>query len=137
MKVDDIPFVRHVGIKADDSGVLRLAFSQQTQNHLQTFHAGAQFILAETASGDCLQTLFPELVAQVIPLLRNAQVKYKKPALSSLSAQASVTQADVERFRKQFASKGRGNIDVEVDLLDAEGNVTCQARYSWFVSKLP
>ena len=137
MNVTEIPFVRHVGIDTDDSGALRLEFSQAVQNHLQTLHAAAQFALAETASGDCLQQLFPELVDQVVPLLREARIKYKKPAFSSIRAQALVEQAEVERFQQQFASKGRGSLAVDVEVLDSEGNVTCQAHYSWFISQRP
>jgi hypothetical protein len=43
-------------------------------------HAGAQFTLAETQSGLYLQTLFPELESQVIAILRESKMRYKKPA---------------------------------------------------------
>ena len=78
MDVVQIPFVKKVGITQAVNGKLELAFSDDTHNHLATMHASAQFTLAETASGEFLQTLFPELVGKVIPVLRDATVKFKK-----------------------------------------------------------
>ncbi len=57
----EIPFSKHIGIKAlKKDNRLILPFSDRVQNHLGTFHAGAQFSLMETASGDYLQQRFPD-----------------------------------------------------------------------------
>ena len=52
MKVIEIPFVKKVGITKTENNKLELAFTADTQNHLETMHASAQFALAETASGE-------------------------------------------------------------------------------------
>ena len=79
MNVVKIPFVKKTGIIKTENNELILPFTTDTHNHLKTMHASAQFTLAETASGDFLQTSFPELVGKVIPVLREAKVKFKKP----------------------------------------------------------
>ncbi|MCW8838458.1 MAG: DUF4442 domain-containing protein [Thiovulaceae bacterium] len=71
-------------------------FQDYILNHIKTIHASAQFALAETQSGIHLQRLFPELEEKVVPVLRDAQMKYKKPA--------------VEKFKTQFEKKGRGSL---------------------------
>ena len=56
MDVTKIPFVEKVGVIKSTQGVLELSFNKTVQNHLPTIHASAQFALAETASGEILQT---------------------------------------------------------------------------------
>ena len=68
MNVAKIPFVEKVGVKRNTQGYLELSYDEGVLNHLQTIHASAQFTLAETASGELLQTRFPELVGRVLPI---------------------------------------------------------------------
>ena len=136
MQVTEIPFVKHLRIDKDAQGNLSLPFNHEMQNHLQTVHASAQFALAETASGEYLQKLFPELVGKVVPLLRDAQVKFKKPAQTYVTAIPSVDETEIETFRNQIEKKGRGSIHVNVTVRDEAGSTSCTATYNWFVTKL-
>jgi len=136
MDVTEIPFVKKVGITQSSTGELELAFSDDTHNHLATIHASAQFTLAETASGEYLQTLFPDLAGKVIPVLRDATIKFKKPAVKTILAYSSVADESVEKFSAQFSKKGRATICVDVVIKDIENTVTCVASYNWFVQKL-
>ena len=136
MDVTEIPFVKKVGITQATDGNLELAFNDDTHNHLATMHASAQFTLAETASGEFLQTLFPELVGKVIPVLRDASVKFKKPAVKNIIAYPSISDESQEKFKTQFEKKGRASISVNVEIKDIENTVTCIATYNWFVQKI-
>lgn len=136
MNVIEIPFVKKVGITQSEKGELELPFTNETHNHLQTIHASAQFTLAETASGEYLQTLFPELVGKVIPVLRDATIKFKKPAVKTIISYPSVSDESHEKFNSQFSKKGRASISVDVDIKDIENTVTCIATYNWFVTKI-
>ena len=136
MDVIEIPFVKKVGITKTNSNELELAFTADTHNHLETMHASAQFTLAETASGEFLQTLFPDLVGKVIPVLREATVKFKKPAVKNIIAYPSLSNEAHEKFNTQFAKKGRASLCVEVEVKDVEGTVTSVASYNWFVQKI-
>jgi len=53
MNVAAIPFNRFLGLRADGVS-LTLPADPNYQNHLGTVHAGAQFALAEAASGQWL-----------------------------------------------------------------------------------
>ena len=136
MNVVEIPFVKKVGITKTKNNKLELAFSEDTYNHLDTMHASAQFTLAETASGEFLQTLFPELVGKVIPILRDATVKYKKPADKNIISYPSISEEVREKFDTQFYKKGRASISVDVEIKDIENTVTCIATFNWFVQKI-
>ena len=135
MKATEIPFVRHIGIEEHGSN-LSLACKDDVLNHIQTIHASAQFTLAETQSGLHLQSLFKELEGKVIPVLRDAQVKYKKPAQEKIFAYASADDEAVEKFRTQFERKGRGTLQISVEVKDVNGLLTSQATFTWFVQAL-
>ncbi len=136
MDVLKIPFVEKVGIKRRTDRSIELPFERSVQNHLQSIHASAQFTLAETASGEILQTLFPELVDKVIPVLRDSQIKFKKPALKTISAYATVPEEILINFTEQLSTKGRALIAVNVEVKDSDGLVTCMGVFNWFVQKI-
>lgn len=133
MNVLEIPFVKKVGVTKNNNAELELAFKEDSHNHLQTMHASAQFTLAETASGEFLQTLFPDLVGKVIPVLRDASIKFKKPAVKDIVAYPTISNEGRDKFNTRFAKKGRASISVDVTVKDIEGTITCSARYNWFV----
>lgn len=135
MKVTDIPFVQHIGIEQDKSE-LSLGCNGNVMNHLRTIHAGAQFALAETQSGIYLQTLFPGLEGKVVPVLRDAQIRYKKPAVEKISAFVSSSQRAVEKFRIQFEKKGRGVLEVSVEVKDINETLVSEASFKWFIQAL-
>jgi len=136
MDVIGIPFVGTVGIVRTNEGKLALPFEQGIHNHLQTVHAGAQFALAETASGELLLSLFPDLADKVVPLLRDSQIKFRKPAQGALTAYPSITDEALDKFRTQFTNKGRSSLAVDVELKDAADVTTCVATFTWFVQGL-
>ena len=135
MKATDIPFVKHIGIE-EENNELSLEFKEDILNHIKTIHASAQFTLAETQSGLHLQSLFPELEGKVVPVLRDAQIKYKKPAQEKIIAFSSADEEAIEKFRSQFEKKGRGSLQINVEIKDVNDLLTCQATFTWFVQAL-
>jgi len=135
LKAADIPFVKYIGIE-EKNNELSLDFSENVLNHIKTIHASAQFTLAETQSGLYLQSLFPELEGKVIPVLRDAQIKYKKPAQEKIIAFASAEKEAIEKFKLQYNTKGRGSLQVEVKIEDINNMITCQATFTWFIQAL-
>jgi len=135
MKVTDIPFVSHVGIKVDAEQTLTLTNIPPVQNHLQTIHAAAQFALAETQSGYYLQSLFPDLQDEVIPLLRSSEVKYKQPATTQIYTRAFAEETALTKFHEQFSKKGRATIKVYVEVVDIHETVTMEGVFGWFVQR--
>lgn len=136
MDVTQIPFVAHVGITRNAQGLLELPFASSLENHLSSLHASAQFTLAETASGDILQSELPELVDHVVPLLRESTLKFKKPANQTVIAYPEIATEQVHKFRSQFDTKGRATLLVEVAVKDSEGNITCSGKFNWFLQRI-
>ncbi len=136
MEISDIPFIKKVGVHKNRSGQCELTFEPSLLNHLQTLHASALFTLAETASADALQHHFPALVGKVAPLLRNSQIKFRKPATQSVTAYAQIADENIARFSAQFERKGRAAIDIEVEIKDGSSDVICAGSFNWFVQRM-
>jgi len=135
MEVTQIPFVKLIEIN-DEKAHLSLEYKENILNHVETIHASAQFALAETQSGVFLQELFPNLEGKVIPLLRDATIKYKKPAQKKIYAFISVSDENLKKFQKLFEKKGRGSIEVDVIVKDIDNVVTAVASFVWFITKI-
>lgn len=136
MEITEIPFARHLGITQNAQAALELPFTPVLRNHLEGLHAGAQFALAETASGACLQARFPQWADRVVPVLRQGEVKFKKPAEGAVTAYPMIEEAAAEAFEAQLTRKGRALVKIEVALRDENNETTCQAGYTWFVQVL-
>ena len=137
MQITDVPFVAQVGIYRDMEGRLMLSTTQEVTNHLGTLHAGAQYLLAETASGDYLQQAFPELATRVVPVLRSSAIKFKRQAEGAIVAFPDMSDEERTRFLSQFSRKGRATVTVSVEVRDTGGHLTSQGTYEWFVQQLP
>lgn len=136
MEITQVPFARTIGLNKSESGGLELCFDKSLHNHVQTVAASAQYSLAELASADHLQKLFPDLVNKAVPLLRDSRLKFKKPAQSRLAAFPAVSGNAVAKFAEQFNNKGRALITIDVAVRDVEGAVTSSGSFVWYVKKL-
>ena len=131
MKIIDL-----IGIKKDENTLPSLKLSENNKNHISTMHAGAQFILAEMASGVYLTSLFPELKDKIIPLMRNSCIKYKKPAIGTITTHPHLSDEEKERFKSQFSKKSRGTIEVEVTLKNEDNEIVSIGSFTWFIQKI-
>lgn len=113
-----------------------LTLSKNNKNHIGTMHAGAQFILAETASGMYLSEHYPELKDKIIPLMRESKIKYKKTAIGTITAHPFLSQDAKEKFEKQFLKKSRGTITVDIDLKNEDNEVVTSGTFTWFIDKI-
>ncbi len=134
MEATEVPFVKLVGIKRKVEGTLKLDYTHNIQNHIQTIHGAAQFALAETQSGIYLQSLFPQYIDKVIPLLRSSTVKYRQLANGEIYAIASVDDESISKFEAQFIKKGRALITVKVEVKDTDEVTTMVGEFVWFVA---
>ncbi len=133
MEIIKVPFIKKAGVGKDQEGNLTLNFEESNLNHLQTIHASALFTLAESSSGEALQIHFPELVGKVAPVVRDSQIKFKKPAIKSVTAFPSISGTCISKFKEQFKRKSRASITVDVTIKDSDENTVCAGTFSWFV----
>ena len=135
MDVSAIPFNRFLGLRAGDTA-LTLPADPKYHNHLGTVHAGAQFSLAEAASGQWLLDRFGEAAADYAAVVRHADVKFRRPATGELTAQAGAPPEEAERFPETLTRRGRASIEVRVQILGADGSATLESAFEWFAHRV-
>lgn len=140
MDVTQIPFNKFLGIdkcSAPDEGLLVLRESECYTNHLNTVHASAQFALGEAASGEYLLRRFKAIVEKeaLIPVVRKAEVKYKKAGKGEIRASAIIPADVADQAAVSIETRGRALIPVTVTISDSRGNITMTATYEWFIQK--
>jgi thioesterase domain-containing protein len=137
MNILDLPYNQHVGLKAETVAgdeILCLEPDYRHLNHVGTIHASAIFSLAEAASGHALLLQFPHLSDSTLAVLREAVIKYRKPATGKIRAISEIDGQEATSFSERLASKGRGTIRVSIKVLQKEDEVFV-GTYSWFASR--
>ncbi|MGD8310878.1 MAG: YiiD C-terminal domain-containing protein [Chromatiales bacterium] len=133
MEVISVAFIEKVGIAKDAAGHLMLDLDESLESHVHTIHSGALFTLAEAASGEALQVRFPSLADHVVPVIRDAQITYRQPATTLVTAYPSISDEAVQQFEQRFARKNRATIAVEVDVVNCSGVLVCNGTFNWLI----
>ena len=134
MELSDIPYAHHTHIEQNGS-FLTLSLQPDALNHIGTLHAGALYTLAETASGFYLASRFADEADTLLPLLRNANVKYRHPATTTVHAVATVEPESIEHFTLALNKRGRASISIHVKVKDEADTLCMQGTFDWFIQK--
>ncbi len=136
MDITHLPFNRLICIQRTELGspyLLSLPDSPKYHNHLGTVHASALLSLAEVTSGEFLiQTLGAS--AGAIPVVRRLEAKFKKPATGKLLARCTSSQEIISKLRSDLESKGRGIIELPIEVCGTDGTLFLTANIEWFIA---
>jgi acyl-coenzyme A thioesterase PaaI-like protein len=137
MNVTKLPFNDFIGLKISDKNefLLMLENRPEYRNHLNTVHASALFALAEASSGYFLFNEFPELTG-IVPVVRKAEIKYRKPVTGSVFSKAKFQGIEKNEVLRMLHEKGRALLKVEVSLFDEADVQAMHSTFEWFVTKL-
>jgi acyl-coenzyme A thioesterase PaaI-like protein len=137
MNVIELPFNSFIGLKISDKNefLLMLDNRPEYRNHLNTVHASALFALAEASSGYFLFNEFPGLT-DIVPVVRKAESKYKKPVTGSVFSKAKFLEIGKNEVLHTLQQKGRALLKVEVSLFDGAGTQAMHSTFEWFLTKL-
>ena len=133
-----VPFVATVGyqiigIDGDDVTVT-LPNRHQLHNHIGTAHAAAAFGAAETATGAVLLNAIGDRLGQVVPVLKDAQIKYTAPAAGVVSAVAKPRQNPSQAI-DACLDEGRALLDVDCVLYSEDGSVNAESAFTWYLRR--
>ena len=133
MDILSLPFNKFIGIEPsnDSAYLLTLPAKTEYENHIQTVHAAALFALAEASSGLFLLREFAD-IENVVPVVRNVEVKYRKPAKGAISSTASLATVKAVVL-ESLQHKHRSLVPVQVSLYDSNAVLVMQAIFEWFV----
>lgn len=96
------------------------------RNHVGSIHAAAMALLAESATGFLVGMSVPDTHLLLIKTLR---VDYKKRAIGSLRAVATLTTEQLSAV----ATQPRGEVTVQVEVTDESGQspIACEMIWAW------
>jgi acyl-coenzyme A thioesterase PaaI-like protein len=60
------------------------------ENHVGTHHATVTYGVGEAASGAAMLSIFGDVIDEIVPLARSAEITYRRPGLGILTAIATV-----------------------------------------------
>ncbi len=125
--------LRHCACKTDS--LLTLPDDPKYLNHLGTVHASALYSLAEASGGQFLVNNAQIESTNIIPVLRRAEIKYRKPAQGVLYSKGIYKVEDWDSFHETFAKKNRALLKFQVDILNEENVVVAIAMLEWFIAE--
>jgi acyl-coenzyme A thioesterase PaaI-like protein len=133
-----IPFNRHVGLVVEEvapgRGVVTLPDGEHLHNHVGSQHAGGLFSAGEAASGGAFLGAFAEHLGSLTPLAKSASIDYRKIARGPITAVGSLS-GNVDQMLRTIEADGRVEFPIDVEMVDAEGNVVATMTVQWHVRR--
>jgi thioesterase domain-containing protein len=107
-------------------------------NHFGVTYAGSLFSVAEMLGGVlCLATFDLEgELAGFVPLVKESTIRFRRPALGVVRAEASMSDDEVARVRDDALATGKGEFVLEATLTDAGGEVVASTVGTYQVRRL-
>ncbi|WJN59040.1 YiiD C-terminal domain-containing protein [Pseudomonas sp. SO81] len=124
---EKIDFVKRSGLKAEElePGFVRLRMPLAgNQNHIGTLYAGALFTLAEIPGGALFLTSFD--VQRFYPLIKEMNLRFRRPATSDISVEARLDAEEIERIQNEAEREGKAEYRLALQLKDADGQVVAE-----------
>lgn len=129
-----VPMARTLGLEfletSTERAVVRLPDQPDYHNHVGGPHAGAMFTLAESASGAMVLAAFGDQLQRAVPLAVKAEIDYKKLAMGTVTATATLGRPAADVVAELDAGK-RPEFPVSIALTREDGAVTGEMTVVW------
>jgi len=138
MKFTDIPLSNHFGLKeaeADSGYVLYLDETPELLNHIGQLHAAVLFGIVETSSAHYLQSIFGEIEAGLIPVIRHVDIKFSKPGNGRIYSKVELL-GEADPIILSYKKSGRVSLETEVKLVNEAGELLVNAKVQWFFKRV-
>ncbi|MCI3278795.1 DUF4442 domain-containing protein [Streptomyces cylindrosporus] len=113
-----------------EKAVVALPDQGEYHNHVGGPHAGAIFTLGETASGTIVLGAFGDQLARAVPLAVRAEIAYRKLAMGTVTATATLGRPAVDVVAELDAG-GRPEFPVSIEVRRGDGAVTAEMTVVW------
>ena len=100
-------------------------------NHVGIAYAGSIFVLLEVAGGSLISRTFD--MTRIAPIVKGCEVKFIRPSNTDISVEASISKEEADEIWNRLENNGlRGDIVLNLEAKDAEGNVITKAKMNYF-----
>ena len=103
-------------------------------NHVGTMYAGALFTLAELPGGALFLSSFDS--SRFYPIVRDAQIRFRRPAKTDVRVDVSISEEEVQRVQKETEEQGKCDFELESELRDENGEVVAISKIMYQLRKI-
>jgi thioesterase domain-containing protein len=127
-RASSVPILEAMGVRVVEASRGRAVAElppEPNVNHFGVTYAGSLYSVAEMLGGVLALTAFDlegEL-AGMVPLVKESTIRFRRPALGVVRAEAELADDEVERVRRDALETGKGEYVLEATLTDAQGEV--------------
>ncbi|WP_432053858.1 DUF4442 domain-containing protein [Streptomyces sp. bgisy022] len=129
-----VPMARTLNLRfvetTPERAVVTLPDQGEYHNHVGGPHAGAMFTLGESASGAIVLAAFGDQLARAVPLAVRAEIAYRKLAMGTVTATATLGRPAAEVVAELDAGQ-RPEFPVSVAIRREDGDVTGEMTVVW------
>ncbi|MBL0712844.1 MAG: YiiD C-terminal domain-containing protein [Desulfosarcina sp.] len=122
-------FVERVGLKAHRMEPRRIKLGlplKGNENHLGIMYAGALFTVAELPGGALYLTTFD--VEKFYPVLKEMNIRFRRPATSDVTVEAALSQTEVARITTEAETRGKSEFILKTVIKDTEGTAVAETE---------
>lgn len=119
-----IPILGAMGLEVTEAGDGKAAARiplEPNRNHFGVIYAGSLFTVAEMLGGAIGFTALA--LDGFVPLVKSLEIKFLRPAATSVTASTSLTPDEVERVRAEAQANGKADFELVCDVVDDNGVV--------------
>ena len=133
-----VPFVATVGYRVTevegDRVTVTLPDQHDLHNHIGTAHAAVAYGAAETATGGVLLNAIGGRMGQLVPVLKNAEIRYTAPAFGVVSAVAIPRREPAEAIAACL-DEGRSLLEVDCTIYSEDGSENAESVFTWYLKR--
>jgi acyl-coenzyme A thioesterase PaaI-like protein len=104
-------------------------------NHIGTMYAGCIFTLGEMAGGAIFGACFD--FTRLFPIVKEVTIRYRRPVMSDITLEISLSGERVKEIEEGVAAKGKCDFVLDLDLIDAHGEIVALVHGTWQVRTIP
>jgi uncharacterized protein (TIGR00369 family) len=131
------PLYRHIRLSVESAGNgvyrCRIPLNEQNGNHIGSMHAALQWAAAEMLGGIVMIAKFD--ISQLFLVVKSLNIHFLKPARTGISAEAKVSDTEVEKIRQKLENCGEASFNIKAIVSD-DSRVVAETEAEYLVRKL-
>jgi acyl-CoA thioesterase FadM len=96
-------------------------------------YAGSLFTLGEIMGGAIFVASMD--INKYFPLVKEVQIRYRRPATTDITVETSFSEDQIRNIVAVLEEKGKSDVPLELNLIDAHGEVVSIVTGTWQVRK--
>ncbi len=136
MEILNLPLSQKFGIKISSNPeyLLEFSYSPLVTNHIDTFHGGALYTLAETSSGYFLNEIFQNIFDEIHPILRSSKIKFSKACQGHIYSKVKFFDTSKDKILLELQQNNKSLFLTEVILYNESKDIISRGDFEWLVN---